>query len=109
MATERQKSARIRILDPVAVLEGAGQQLARRPQDLNGKVLVLFDNLPRGLGGGELGMNEIYERLQAKLEQRVSFAEVLWKIKPKRGAQAPSELMDEVVNQGQVVINGSCT
>ena len=109
MTTETAIAGRIRILDPVAEFQRGADILAPRVDDLNGKVLFLIDNLPEGHGQGQIGMNSLCVPLLEKLSQRFQFGEVTWKIKPKRGMQAPPEAMAEVAARAEVVINGSCT
>lgn len=110
MTHVRTRVAPLRLLDPVAELARKPGELAPRVKDLNNRVLVFFDNLPTGAGGGDKVMNTFYQELRALLDERFQLADVRWTVKPERNAPAPKLLIEEVVTGGaDVVVNGSCT
>ena len=110
MTNVRTRVAPLRLLDPVAELARQPAELAPRVKDLNSRVLVFFDNLPTGAGGGDKVMNTFYQEMRALLEERYRFADVRWTIKPERNAPSPKLLIDSIVAGGaEVVVNGSCT
>lgn len=109
MTTRTVTRPSITLLDPVAEFQRGPDKLAERPQELSGRVLLLFDNLVTGHGGGEIAMNPLYAQLKEKLVEKYRFQDVVWVRKPDRGRPAPKDLVERVVASGEVVINGTCS
>lgn len=100
-----------RILDPSVEFKGLAKQanLAPKVGDLNGKVVGLLNHNSPVVGGTEVTRDPFFETLKARLEQRYRLRGVIWRHKPNPSRVAPTEMLDEIAAQADVVINGTCS
>ncbi len=97
----------MRILNPGPKRMAVSDRLAPRPSDLNGKVLAFLDNHGEGDKGTPV-MNRLYRRYRERMEEKYSFAEVIWFRKPNMAGRATKYQLATVSARADVVINGMC-
>src|SRR3972149_6171510 len=96
------------ILVPTAERETEGDRLAPRVAGLEHQTLVFLDNVGAGIGGGHKGTSPFFGRVREKLEERFTFANVRWVVKPNRCRRATREMLEEIRRTAGVGINGIC-
>lgn len=98
----------MKVLEPIPEVARGKDELAPRPRELNGKAVVFFDGWGHGPVGEGMGMYPTMEELKKLLEARVQLGRVAWVKKPNVAQVVPKPMMDRVVAQADVVINGQC-
>ena len=89
--------ARVSMLDPTSPPLPVDARMAERPDTLNGKVLGLLDN-------HKLNANNLLDDIERLLSERYEFAEVVRTFKPDVSRPAPSDTLDELIEQCDVVV-----
>ncbi len=90
----------MRVLSPVGVTRyvATRDELAPRPDRLEGKVVGIVDD-----GAGK----EYQDRIKELLMEQCKPARIIHKIKPLLSSPAPSEMLDEIARECDVVIVGT--
>ena len=89
--------ARVSMLDPTSPPLPVDASMAERPDTLNGKVLGLLDN-------HKLNANNLLDDIEQLLSERYEFAEVVRSFKPDVSRPAPSDTLDELIEQCDVAV-----
>jgi hypothetical protein len=84
------------MMDPTVQAAGATVGLARRPEDLRGRRLVLMDN-------GKNNARRLLEAVYEILEPDLAPAQVLWRTVPTT-LPAPDGLLDEIAAEADLVV-----
>ena len=88
---------RVSILDPTSPPLPVDARMAERPDSLNGKVLGLLDN-------NKLNANKLLDEIDRLLSQRYEFADVVRLSKPDVSRTCPTDTMEDLVRQCDVVV-----
>lgn len=98
---------KMRVLDPVGkpVVKTGG--LAPRPADLQNKTLFVIDNCAESVGPAKLAPNYLLGFLMEEISHRHRFKEVRWIKKPSCSEPMPTNTMEEIVREADVVLNGT--
>ncbi len=96
----------MRVLLPEVELRAPGQNLAPRPESLDGKVVGFLDGWGRRHDDGTFGMYPLMVGLRKELERRFALAGVVWRKKPSISQPVPEEMLREFASRVDVVING---
>ena len=88
---------RISILDPTSPPLPAEARVAERPDTLNGKVIGLLDNHKHNA-------SELLDSIQEMLSERYEFANVVRRSKHDVSRPCPTDTIEELVKECDVVI-----
>lgn len=83
------------------------QNLAKRPDSLEGKTVGFWDGWGHRKENGEFGMYPLMEIMKERLEREYG-TRTIWLRKPNVAQVAPKEQLDYLVTHADVVINGEC-
>lgn len=98
----------MRVLDPVAEMRSAGDRLAPRPADLHGKVIAYIDGWGHRCEDGRFEMYPLMAELKRLIEERYQVGGSVWYKKPNIAQPVPRELIERVVREADVIVNGEC-
>jgi hypothetical protein len=91
--------AKLKFLDPRAVVNPKERPLVPGLDSLEGKVIGIIDN-------GQSNSTDMFKELGKLLQARLHVKEVLFKTKPTHMQGAPTPIMEEIVNRCDAVITG---
>ena len=98
----------VRILMPVVEYRREGSRLAPRPATLDGKVVAFLDGWGERKEDGGFDLYPLMRALRERLEARFRLQGTFWRKKPNISQPVPAEMIDELVREADVVINGEC-
>jgi hypothetical protein len=91
--------ARIKFLDPRAVVNPKDRPLVPGVESLDGKVIGIIDN-------GQANSTTMFHELAKLLGERLHTKEVVFKTKPTHMQGAPEPIMEEILSRCDAVITG---
>lgn len=91
--------ARLKFLDPRAVVNPEDMPLVPGLDGLDGKVIGIIDN-------GQSNSSDMFKELARLVQERLYVKEVLFRTKPTHMQGAPKPMMEELVNRCDAVITG---
>ncbi len=98
----------MRVLLPNTVFLNDISNMAPRPVSLNDKVIGFLDGWGCRQEDGTFGMYPLMAELKDLLEERYELGGHVWFHKPNISKVAPSEQIESLVREADVVINGQC-
>lgn len=98
----------MRVLLPSVEFRTEQNGLAPRPVSLNDKVVGFLDGWGCRNEDGSVGMYPLMEEIRQLLEQQFELGGHVWFHKPNISKVAPSDQMEALIAQADVVINGEC-
>ncbi len=98
----------LRIYDPSVEFGTVESPLAQRPGSLDGKVLGVLDNRGDGVGAGESGIDAVLEAIWKQLGGRYKIKQMVWRRKPLLNRVASKEIIEDLVRECDIVLNGTC-
>ncbi len=90
-------TAGLQVISPVALPPAGAAGTAARPASLEGGVLAVLVN-------GKEYSEVVLRRVASRLQERYRFADVVWW--NKRFPSKPAPFIDDMVQQGGMVLNG---